>query len=113
VDAGLLKALAVTGAKRSPLMPNVPTVAEAGVPGYEGGFSLVMLMPAGAPQDVVDLISKTVMAAVRDKTVVDKLQAQGYEPVGNTPAEYAVQLNDEIEQNAEIIKSLREAGVTP
>lgn len=113
VDAGLLKALAVTGAKRSPLMPNVPTVSEAGVPGYEGGFSLVMLVPAGTPPEIVDTISKTVMASVRDKAVVERLQAQGYEPVGNTPAEYAAQLDDEIKQSAQIIASLREAGVTP
>ena len=72
-----------------------------------------MLMPAGAPKDIVDKVSKAVMAAVRDKTVVDRLLAQGYEPVGNTPAEYAAQLNDEIEQNAQIIKSLRDTGVIP
>jgi len=111
VKAGLLRALAVTGAKRSALLPDVPTVAEAGVPGYEDGFSLVMLAPSATPKPIVETISKAVMAAVRDKTVMDKLDAQGYEPVGNTPEEYGAQLSAEIDQNAKVIESLRAAGV--
>jgi tripartite-type tricarboxylate transporter receptor subunit TctC len=111
VNAGLLRALAVTGSKRSPQMPDVPTAAEAGVPGYEGGFSLVMLAPGGTPKPIIDRIYKAVSSAMNDKALVERLQATGYEPVGNTPEEYAAQLEIEIQQSAKIIESLRAAGV--
>lgn len=110
VSAGLLRALAVTGTTRSPLMPDVPTAAEAGVPGYEGGFSLVLFAPGGTPRPIIDRIYKSVTAALADKALNEKLQATGYEPIGNTPAEYAVQLEAEIQQSARIIDSLRAAG---
>lgn len=112
VASGMLRALAVTGAKRSPLMPDVPTAAEAGVPGYEGGFSLVMMAPAGTPKPIIDRIYKAVTDAMNDKALVDRLQATGYEPVGNKPEEYAKELEVEIEQSAKIVRSLQAAGVT-
>jgi tripartite-type tricarboxylate transporter receptor subunit TctC len=112
VSSGMLRALAVTGAKRSPLMPDVPTAAEAGVPGYEGGFSLVMMAPAGTPKPIIDRIYKAVTDAMNDKALVDRLQATGYEPVGNKPEEYAKELEVEIEQSAKIVQSLQAAGVT-
>lgn len=111
VSSGRLKALAVTGAKRSPLMPDVPTASEAGVPGYEGGFSLVMLAPGGTPKPIVDRIHQAVAASLKDPAVLSQLEGQGMEAVGNTPAEYAAQLETEIQQSAKIIDSLKAAGV--
>lgn len=110
VSGGLLRALAVTGAKRSPLMPDVPTAAEAGVPGYEGGFSLVMFAPGGTPKPIIERISKAISAAMNDKALVEKLEATGYEPIGNSPEEYAVQLEAEIRESAKIIDVLRAAA---
>jgi len=111
VQAGKLRALAVTGSKRSPLLPDVPTAAEAGLPGYEAGFSLVMLAPAKTPSDVVARISAAITAALKDPQVLERLAQQGLEAVGSSPAEYAAELEREIAQNGEIIESLKKAGV--
>ena len=111
VQAGKLRALAVTGSKRSPLLPDVPTAAEAGLPGYEAGFSLVMLAPAKTPSDIVTRISGAITAALKDPAVLERLAQQGLEAVGSSPAEYAAELEREIAQNGEIIESLKKAGV--
>ncbi len=111
VQAGKLRALAVTGAKRSPLLPDVPTAAEAGVPGYESGFSLVMLAPTKTPSDVVARISGAITAAMKDPAVLERLSQQGLEAVGSSPTEYAAELERDIAANAAIIDSLKKAGV--
>lgn len=111
VTSGRLKALAVTGSKRSPLLPDVPTASEAGVPGYEGGFSLVMLAPGGTPKPIVDKIYQAIVASLKDKAVMTQLEGQGMEAVGNSPAEYAAQLEAEVRQSAKIIDSLKAQGV--
>ena len=111
VSSGMLRALAVTGAKRSPLLPDVPTASEAGVPGYVGGFSLVMLAPGGTPKTVVDKIYQAIVASLKDQAVMSQLEGQGMEPVGNSPEEYGVQLETEIQQSAKIIDSLKDSGV--
>lgn len=111
VKSGMLRALAVTGSKCSSLMPDVPTVSEAGVPGYESGFSLVMFAPAGAPKAIIDRISKAVTTAANDKALSDRLQGLGYEVVANSPEEFAAQLTTEIEQSAKIVESLRARGL--
>ncbi|MEI6384254.1 MAG: tripartite tricarboxylate transporter substrate binding protein [Betaproteobacteria bacterium] len=110
VQSGRLRALAVTGSKRSPLMPDIPTASEAGVPGYEAGFSLVMLAPAKTPADVIAKIYDAITASLKDPIVLEKLMAQGLEPIGSSPSEYAIELESEIKQNQEIIISLRKSG---
>lgn len=111
VQSGKLKALAVTGKQRSPLLPGVPTVAESGVPGFEAGFSLVMMAPSSAPKAIIDRVYQAITTALKDPVTAQKLADAGYELVGNSPAEYGVELDAEIKQNAAIIANLRKAGV--
>ena len=111
VASGKLRALAVTGSKRSPLLPGVPTVAESGVPGFEAGFSLVMLAPSSTPKAVIDRVHQAVVATLKDPVMAQKLEAQGFELVGNSPAEYAAELDTEIKVAAQVINNLRKAGI--
>lgn len=85
VKDGRLKALAITTAERSPLMPDVPTVAEAGVPGYElvGWYGL--LAPAGTPKEIVNKLNQALDQALREKDVLDKLTAAGFQVEGGKP----------------------------
>lgn len=111
IMGGRLKALAVTGARRTPLLPDVPTASEAGVPGYSAGFSLVMLAPGATPKDIVNRINQAVVSGLKDPAVAKALEGQGYESVGNSAQEYAAELEEEIKQNAKIIEAFRAAGV--
>ncbi|WP_454690740.1 tripartite tricarboxylate transporter substrate binding protein [Achromobacter aloeverae] len=108
VQSGKLKALAVTGAKRSPLLPNVPTVAESGVPGFVVNGWYGILAPAGTPSDVVNKISRDVAEALKDPTLSKQLASYGYEPVGSTPEEFGKYIDEEIDRWGAAVKA---AGV--
>lgn len=112
VTSGKLRALAVTGAKRSSSLPGVPTVAEAaGIPGFEAGFSLVMFAPGATPRPVIDRVYQALVATLKDPAMVQKLDAQGYEVVGSSPAEFARELESDIKANEAFIANLRKSGV--
>lgn len=111
VTSGRLRAIAVTGSQRSPLLPGVPTASEAGVPGYQASFSLVMMAPGAVPKDIVDRLHQSIVVTLKDSAIMQKLEAQGFEIIGNSPAEYRAELEGDIKQNAGIIASLRKAGV--
>ncbi len=111
VAAGRLRALAVTGSKRSPALPDVPTVAEAAIPGFSEGFSLVMMAPSSTPRAVIDRVHRSIVNTLKDPAVAEKLEAQGFDLVGNSPEEYAAELEANIKINAKIIADLRAAGV--
>lgn len=89
IQAGKFRALAVTSAKRSPLLPEVPTLAESGLPGFEVASWNGIAVPAGTPRVVVDRLHAEVVKALRDPEVQKKLSAQGAELVGSSPEEYA------------------------
>lgn len=93
--SGKARALAVTGPARSPMMPDVPTAKEAGLPGYEttGWFALVTAV--GTPKDVIDKIQRDTATVLRNPAVREKLAGQGMTPVGNTPAELVKSIQDE------------------
>ena len=92
VRAGKLVALGVSGSKRSPTLPDVPTIAEAGVTGYEANFSLVMYAPRGTPVDVLDRFRQAFVDAVKLPEITDKLRASDQTVVGSTPAQAAAVL---------------------
>ena len=92
VRAGKLVALGVSGGKRSPTLPDVPTIAEAGVAGYEANFSLVMYAPRGTPADVVDRFRQAFVDALKLPEITDKLRASDQTVVGSTPAQAATLL---------------------
>ena len=89
VEAGRLKALAASSAKRAHVAPNVPTMAEAGLPDFEAGVWFGLVAPAGTPGAVIEKLSAAANGALGSEEVVAKLRAQGFEPLGGPPDEFA------------------------
>ncbi|CAG9173679.1 tripartite tricarboxylate transporter substrate binding protein [Cupriavidus pampae] len=87
IDSGKLTAIAVTTSVRSSALPNVPTVAEAGVPGYELSPWFATFVPAKTPQAVVDTLNRAMLEALKKPAVQQRLAAIGAEPIGSTPAQ--------------------------
>jgi tripartite-type tricarboxylate transporter receptor subunit TctC len=85
VKAGKLKAIAVTTGTRSSLLPNVPTIAESGLPGYEASNWYGFLAPAKTPPDIIDRLNREMVKVLQSPEVKDKLAGLGAEPVGNSP----------------------------
>lgn len=105
VQAGRLRVLAVTNARRSVLLPEVPTISEAGLRGYESEGWHGLFTPAGTPKPVVDRLYREFSAALRDPKISAALLSGGAEPVGMPPEEFAVKLNAEIEKWAKVVKN--------
>lgn len=105
IKAGRLKALAVLGAKRAALLPDVPTMAEAGLPGYALTNWFGLLAPAGTPPERLSKLHGDVVAVLRDDDVQKKIAALGADVVGNSPEEFAAAMRAESAQWAEIIKA--------
>ncbi|MDF3832224.1 tripartite tricarboxylate transporter substrate binding protein [Cupriavidus basilensis] len=105
IKGGKLKALAVTSAKPSPALPGVPTVAEAGrLPGFEASSWFGLLAPAGTPHDIVARVQQEVARSLATPAVREKMQAQGAEPVGNTPEQFAAFIRAEHGKWAKVVK---------
>src|SRR6267142_571066 len=104
VKSGRLRALAVAGARRSDLMPEVPTMKEAGVEGVEVPVWYALLAPAAAPREVVTTLGNATARAARSPDTKQRLVDQGAEPVGNTPEEFAKQLREEVARWVEVVK---------
>ncbi|MBI4190063.1 MAG: tripartite tricarboxylate transporter substrate binding protein [Betaproteobacteria bacterium] len=104
VRSGKIRALAVTSLKRSALLPDVPTVAEAGFPGYEvsGWYGLLAL--AGTPREVVTKLYKEISRSLKLPDVMDRMAVDGTEPVGSTPQEFAAYIQAETIKWAKVIK---------
>jgi len=105
VKAGKLKALAVTSSSRSKLLPDVPTMQEAGVKGFEFTQWLAILAPAGTPQPIVAQLNKALNAALGSKEVAEKFAQQGFEPFITSPEETRKFLANEVQRYARLIKS--------
>jgi len=107
VKSGKLRALALAGAKRSPILPEVPTVNEAlGTTGFEAVSWYALVGPAGIPADVVAKIQSEVSRAVQAPDVREKMEAVGAEPVGSTPAQLAAILKQDYDRYGAIIQRL-------
>jgi tripartite-type tricarboxylate transporter receptor subunit TctC len=107
VRSGRLVALAVSGSTRSPTLPEVPTMAEAGVPGYEANFTLVMLAPRGTPEAIVTRFRRAFIDALMQPENVDKLKASDQQVVGNTPAQAAAQLAADSNKWGEVARRIK------
>jgi tripartite-type tricarboxylate transporter receptor subunit TctC len=103
VRTGRLRALAVAGDRRSDLMPEVPTMKEAGVDGVEVTIWYGVLVPAGVPREVVDTLAAAVIKAARSPDIRSRLLEQGAEPIGNTPEEFGRQLREEVARWARVV----------
>jgi tripartite-type tricarboxylate transporter receptor subunit TctC len=110
VKAGKLKALATTGATRPETLPDLPTVAEAGVPGYAAVGWFGLLAPAATPKDVVARLSVDANRVLKDLEVKKRMESLGADPAGNTPEEFARFIRDD---QAKWAKLMREAGIKP
>jgi tripartite-type tricarboxylate transporter receptor subunit TctC len=105
-ESGKLRALAVLGAKRTPALPHLPTIAEAGVPGYAYENWYGVFMPGRTPQDIVLKVQAEVSRIVHDPDISKKLVAQGLDPVGSTHAEFVRFYEDEIVKNGRLITAI-------
>jgi tripartite-type tricarboxylate transporter receptor subunit TctC len=108
IRAGRLRALAVTGRRRSPLMPEVPTLDESGLAGYEAGSWYGMLAPAGTPPPVIARLHDGIVRALEQPEVRERLAAEGAEVIGSTPEQFAAHIKSELARTG---KLLREAGI--
>ena len=89
VKTGRLRALAVTTARRSAVLPDLPTIAEAGVPGYENSTWFGVLAPAGTPVSIVSKLNAELVKTTRSPDIIERLAPDGGEPVGSTPEQFA------------------------
>jgi tripartite-type tricarboxylate transporter receptor subunit TctC len=102
--AGRLRALAVTGPKRAPAAPDIPTVAESGVPGYEVTTFYGISAPARTPRAIIERLHAEIVRALNSPDLRERLQGLGADPVGNTPEEYTVFMQNEIAKWDKVIK---------
>jgi tripartite-type tricarboxylate transporter receptor subunit TctC len=107
VQSGKLKALGVTTAKRSAAAPQVPTIAEAGLPGYNMSTWYGLIGPAGLPTDVVQRLNRELNAVLQDPAVRNKLTAQGVDPVTGTPEAFGKFIQEETKAWAELLKRVK------
>jgi tripartite-type tricarboxylate transporter receptor subunit TctC len=105
VKAGRLKALAVTTAKRISAAPDVPTFAEAGLPGYEATGWFGVVMPAGTPADIVGRMNAELVAALTRQEIRERVIAAGAEPSPSTPEEFGALIRSEMVKWAEVVKA--------
>jgi len=110
IKAGTIRALAVTAEKRDPTMPDIPTMAEAGVPGQIGETPIGVLAPAGTPKQVIDVLHRKLVQIVAQPDIRQRLAVIGFSPIGDTPAEFAAYLKAE---HAKWAKVIAEAGIAP
>ena len=108
LKSGRLRALGITSRKPSALAPDIPTVSDSGVPGFEGITWQGMCAPAATPRPVMQVLSKAVIGAVKSPEVTQRFAALAVEPVGNTPEEFGAFIRSE---HARWAKAIREAGI--
>jgi tripartite-type tricarboxylate transporter receptor subunit TctC len=101
-----LRALAVTSPQRTPAFPQIPTLAESGIPGQSAELQIAMVAPAATPADVVALLQKHIKEIVTLPDVRKTLETVSFTPVGSTPAEYAKQIKDDIATWRDVVNQL-------
>ena len=110
IQFGKLRALAVSGNRRLELLPDVPTVMEAGIAQYVSLQWYGLLAPAGTPSAVIQTINREMVKALQSKDIKDKLASEGAEPVGSTPAEFANLIKNDFDKWSKVAKS---SGIEP
>jgi tripartite-type tricarboxylate transporter receptor subunit TctC len=110
IPDGKLRVLATTGRQRSTLLPDVPTVAEAGLEGYDFKTWMALLAPKDTPAAIIDRLHRAAVTAVKDPSLRPQMAAGGFVPVGNSPAEFKAELASDYERIAKVI---RDAGIAP
>jgi tripartite-type tricarboxylate transporter receptor subunit TctC len=102
--AGKLRGIAVSTARRSPVMPDVPTVAESGLPGFEVSVWFAVLAPAATPREIVERLNGILVKALQSADVRERLSSQGAEPIGGTPADFTAVMKRDLAKWAKVVK---------
>jgi tripartite-type tricarboxylate transporter receptor subunit TctC len=110
IDGGTLRALAMSSSARSRFMPDLPTIAESGVPGYEAIQWFGLLAPAGTPQAIVDRLQAETAKILETPAMKTRLAIEGAEPIGSSPAEFSALIKGEMAKWSEVAKA---AGIKP
>jgi len=110
IDGGYVRALAVTSSKHSTLMPQLPTLAESGLPGFDATLSYGLLAPAGTPRPIVERLNKELRAALGNEEVRQRIINEGGEPEPTTPEQHAAVIDSEETKWSDV---MREAGINP
>ncbi len=110
VKSGKLAPVAVTSARRSPALPDIPTIAESGVPGYEASTWYGLLAPAHTPATAIARLHEATAKLLADAALREKLAGQGFEPTGDSPEEFGAYIKSEIAKWGKVI---RDAGIRP
>ena len=110
IKAGRLRGLGVTTPNRTQALPDVPSIAEAGLPGYEATQWFGVLAPAGTPRTIIERLHQETVRAIRAADVKERMVSEGLEIVASTPAEFASYIKAETEKWARVIKT---AGIKP
>ena len=110
INAGKMRALGVSISKRSKALPDVPAIAEAGLPDYYAASWYGLLLPAGVPKDIVNVLAKEIETIMREPDIQEKMLKQGFEPVGNSAEEFTKFIREEMPRWAKIVKL---AGIKP
>jgi tripartite-type tricarboxylate transporter receptor subunit TctC len=105
IKSGKLRALATTGAKRDATLPDLPTVAEAGVSGYESGVWFGLLMPAGTPKDLIARVNEAANKGLKSPDFVKRMSELGYNMMGGSPEQMASLLKDEVARWGPIVRA--------
>jgi tripartite-type tricarboxylate transporter receptor subunit TctC len=110
VRAGRARALAVTSLKRSPAAPEIPTIDESGVPGFDEGGHHGIVAPSGVPDEIIARLNASIVTAMRSPEIVRRLQAEGGYVIASTPQEYDALIRSQMEKWAKVIRA---AGIQP
>jgi tripartite-type tricarboxylate transporter receptor subunit TctC len=105
VEKGNLKALGVAQPKRAAILPNVPTMAEQGMPGFDAGIWIGLLAPAGTPEPILDVLARTANQALSTEEVRNALSGQGIDPSGGGPAEFSRFIAADIAKWTNVVQS--------
>ena len=107
VKANKLRAIAMTGARRSQALPDVPTVAETGLAGYEASSWYGVAAPAGTPRAIIERLNKEIVTVVKSKELQDRFNSEAVLPAGNTPEEFAAHIKREFERMGRVIRDAK------
>ena len=105
IQSGKLRALAVTGKKRSSLLTEVPTLAESGLPDYQAGSWYGVEAPAGTPREIIDRLNGVMVKALKQPDVVKRLAAEGAEVIGSTPEEFGAHIKSELARVGAVVRA--------
>jgi tripartite-type tricarboxylate transporter receptor subunit TctC len=107
IKAGNLRALAIIGPKRTPALPGVPTMTEAGLPGQEAETVLLALAPAGTPKEIITVLHRELVKILAMPNVQQKFDALGFAPLGTTPEETTARIKEELDMWAKVIRDAK------